>query len=907
MRLVARQSESVELRRITEAGSRGDGAAVLLLGEAGIGKSALIEAAMGSVREWLVLRAGGTEFESDLPYAALHQLCAPVLERRHDLPDPQRLAVETVFGLGAGPAPSPLLVGLAVLGLLSVAARDQPVCCVLDDVQWMDQGSRNALSFIARRIGAERVVLLFAAREAASVPELGSLTHLTVGPLNNGEAHDLLRSMNLSGLDEVVLDRVLAEAAGNPLALLEFARYAGSMGLPGTDVRPGSTVVHALEDRFIRRFRQLPPEAQAIVVLASAEPLGDLGLLRRAAVIRGLRTSALERAEDEGLVVLGPRVHFRHPLVRSAVYRSVTPGLRRQAHAALAKATDMSIDPDRRAWHRANAVAESDEEVALELEQSADRAQRRGGLVAAAAFLERAGRLTPEPSGQARRLIEGARLRLRAGAPAEAGRLVDEVERRTLEAPERAAVRLLRALIDFHITRSPQAAAALADAAADLGTDQARETYLEAFASFMFNDNVPGRLRELAVRIREQAPRREPARPVDLLLDALVDQILLPVQDAVPAMIRAVAAVREQARTSTANPWWMELVCQLCLDLCDDESMTEIADRQVQLARGQGAFAILPQALRYQTIARTAVGRFDDAAACLGEARAIDEAAGTVSLAGAELLLTAWSGDADRYRGLGEMLRSRVGTFEFTAEYYATAVLRNGLGDYQAALDAALAAQHRQQQGSYIIWGTQLELVEAAARSGQPDQADLAVRWLAALARANPSPWAVGGDLSAQALVTTGPEAEKLYRGAVDQFARTELRAFYARSRLVYGEWLRRAGRRAEARVELRAAHELLSAIGARAFAERAARELLATGEHPRRAGADPLSSLTDQEVLIAGKVSAGATSKEVAATLFLSPRTIDAHLRNIYRKLNISSRRQLRELPLRPPTTPTT
>ncbi|GGK71638.1 helix-turn-helix transcriptional regulator [Sphaerisporangium melleum] len=895
MRFVARMAELDEIGRLTESAAKGRGGAVLVLGEAGIGKSALIEAAMGTLGTWLILRADGTEFERELPYAAVHQMCAPVLEHRAALPEPQRLALESVFGLGPGVASSPLLFHLAVLSLLNELARQRPVLCVVDDAQWIDASSRQVLTFVARRIAAERIAMVFAARDAGTVSDLADLPHLPLAGLSDSDARTLLSATVSHKLDDEVLDRLLAESHGNPLALVEFAHEIGPLGLPDVRDRPRTGVVDTLEAQFVRRLRGLSPQARSLVVLAAAEPVGDLGLLGRAARILGQDPADLAAAEDADLVVLGPRLRFRHPLVRAAAYGSATAGERRRAHAALAEATDPRIDPDRRAWHRAHAVADGDEDAAAELERSADRARHRGGFAAAAAFLERAGHLTPDPARQGGRLLAAAKLRLQAGAPAESRELVRQAERRPLDARDRVTGRLLRARIDFHVARSPEATSALVDAAVDLEPDLARETYLEAFASFMFNDNLPGRLRRLAVRVREQAPRRHPARPVDLLLDALLDQVLLPAREAVPSMRRAVAAFREASASPTASPWWMELVCQMAMDLSDAEAMEELANRQVELARRQGAFALLPQALRYQAIAGTALGRFDDADASLGEARAVDEAAGTAGLAGAELVLTTWRGDADRYRELQETLRSRVGPFELVAEFYATAVLRNGLGDYAAALDAALAAQRRQQAGSYVIWHLDGELVEAAARTGRHDEAAMAMERIDAVARMHPTPWAIATRQRARALLASGAEAEALYRDAVERLAESAVRVFHARARLTFGEWLRREGRRAEARVELRAAHEMLSAIGSRAFADRAARELLATGERPRRDGTNPLDELTGQERLIAGKVAAGATSKEVAATLFLSPRTIDAHLRNTYRKLDISSRRQLR------------
>lgn len=896
MQLVARREERREIDRLVASAAAGHGAAVVVAGEAGIGKSALIDAVLGSVEGCAVLRAAGTEFEQDLLYAALHQLCAPVLEHRLGLPPVQRRALEAVFGLGEQTSPDPLTVGLAVLGLLHEAARKSPVCCVVDDAQWIDEASRKALVFVARRVAAERIAVVFAARDVGSVPGLTDLPLLPLAGLDDEEARSVLGSAARARLDTEVFDRILAEARGNPLALLEFAHDAGPFGVP-SPWRSRDCVVHRLEEQFVHRLERLPSATRPLVVLAAAEPVGDIPLLRRAAKLLDLEAGELDAAENAGLLTLGPRLRFRHPLVRSAVYASATPRTRRLVHGALAEATDPGTDLDRQAWHRAHAVIDADEGVAAELERSADRARRRGGFAAAAAFMERAGQLTPAPDRQAGRLLASAQLRLQAGAPNAARALVARTERRPMNQRGQAEARLLRARVDFQLAHSPRATATLVDVASDLAPDHAREIYLEAFASLMYNDNQSGGLQQLGARIRGRAPRRDPARPVDLLLDALLDQIMLPVERAVPTMRDAATACR--AAPASAGPWKMNLVCQLFLDLCEDEVIEEIADRQVEVARHQGALAALPQALRYQAVARVTIGCFDDAAASLGEARAVDEAAGTVPVLGPELIYTGFRGDLERYRELQELLGRDGRPFETVAEHYARAVLYNGLGDYEAALEAALAAQHRHQAGSYSIWAVHSELVEAAARSGRGEEATKALERMAALARAHPVPWAVAEWLRARALLDRGEDCETLYREAIELFSRTRVRVLYARARLTYGEWLRREHRRAEARVELRAAHDMLSAIGARAFAERAARELRATGEQPRRAGENTLGPLTSQERLIAQKVTAGATSKEVAAMLFLSPRTVDAHLRNVYRKLGISSRRQLRELSL--------
>ncbi|MFH8981700.1 AAA family ATPase [Streptomyces varsoviensis] len=929
MRLVARERERTEVDRLLGSAAAGRGGALVVAGEAGIGKTALLDSAVEGLEGFAVLRGAGAEFERDLPYATLQQLCAPYTASRLGLPAVQRTALEGVLGLGERAPLDPLTVGLAALGLLTAVAQEQPVCCVVDDAQWVDDASLRALVFVARRVAVERIAVVFATREAGPASGLADLPRLPLTGLGDEDARVMLGAESHTGMDAEVFDRILAEAHGNPLALLEFAHDTGPFGVPRPK-RSRAGVVAALEEGFVRRLDRLSSAARTLVVLAAAEPVGDLALLRRAATLLGLDPAGLDAAENAGLLTLGPRLRFRHPLVRSAVYAAATPCVRRRVHGALAEATAPVADPDRRAWHRAYAVVEADEDVAAELERSADRARLRGGFAAAAAFMERAEELTPAADRQAARLLAAARLRLLAGSPAAARALVARTEHRLMNAPEEAEARLLRARIDFQLGRTPRATTTLIDVAEGLDADRAREIYLDAFASFMYNENEPGCLERLGDRIRELVPERVPARPVDLLLDALLEQNTRPVDEAVPTMLAAAAAYGDVAASATGTPH-MNLACQLAIDLRDDALMEKTANHQVKAARRQGALAALPQALRYQAVSRVAVGRFAEAAASLDEARAIDEAAGTPPLLGAELVCIAFSGDVDRYREVQALLGTGGRPFETACEQYSRAVLHNGLGNHEAALEAALAAQQRQRDGSYAMWAVNSELVEAAAHVGRHQEAAGALAHLEALARQNPGPWAVAEWLQARALLGQGSGqrgeegeprdvspgggqaedidgaegvdsadgTEALYRRAIDHFARTRVRVLYARARMAYGEWLRRENRRAEARAELRAAHDMLAAMGARGFAERAARGLRAIGARPRPHGENPLGQLTAQEGIIAGKVAAGATSKEVAAMLFLSPRTIDAHLRNIYRKLGISSRRQLRELSL--------
>ncbi len=628
--LQARRQELDVLARLLAGASAGRGGALVLHGEAGIGKTALLDHAIERAPRLQVLRAAGAEFEMELPYAALHQLCAPVLDRRAQLPGPQRAALEAVFGLREDEVPDAFLVGVAVLGLLSEIGQTEPVVCAVDDAQWVDAASRQALAFAARRVEAERVCFVFAVRDPDAAQQLAGLARLRVAGLGDADARALLEAEVHARLDEEVRDRIVAEAQGNPLALLELPRGVGTLelagGFSGLDPRPVAGVV---EESFARRLARLPDDAHALHVLAAAEPLGDPALLQRAADALGLTGEAPRAAEAAGLVTLGPRVRFRHPLVRSAAYRTASAARRRDAHAALAAVTDGARDPDRRAWHRAQAAVGPDEDTAEELERSAGRAQARGGLAAASAFLERAADLTPDSRRRASRTLAAARTKLRAGATDAADDLLERAQAGPLEERERAHARHLRAHIAFQTRRDAQATASMLDAAAALEPDLSRETYLQAFASAMFTDRLPGRLVALAELVSTRAPAREPPRPVDLLLDALTHQGTLPGGAAVPAMQRAVAAFRDEAARSSGDPRWMELACNLAIDLFDDEAMRVLADGQVALARRQGALAVLPEALNYQALARIVAGELTDAAASVAEAHAVGAATGS--------------------------------------------------------------------------------------------------------------------------------------------------------------------------------------------------------------------------------------------------------------------------------------
>ena len=442
----------------------GDSRVLVVRGEAGIGKTALLSYVLQRASGCRTTRAVGVESEMELAFAGLHQLCAPFLDRLDRLPEPQRNALGTAFGLQSGDTPDRFLVGLALLSLLSDVAEEQPLVCVVDDIQWLDHASTQALAFTARRLAAESVAMVFAVRETAAEDHLAGLAEMVVPGLADSAARAVLLSVVTGPMDERVRDRIVAETRGNPLALLELPRgltpqeLAGGFGLPDSPALSGR-----IEDSFRRRLEPLPPTTRQLLLVAAAEPVGDPVLVWRAAGQLGIEIDAASPAAEAGLVDFSGQVRFRHPLVRSAVYRAAAPAERRKVHQALADATDPDADPDRRAWHRAHATSGPDEEVAGELERSADRAQTRGGLAAAAAFLEEATRLTPDPAHRAQRALAAAQAQHQSGAPDAALALLAVAESGPLDDLQRARVGLLRARDRVRLAPGQRRSAALAE------------------------------------------------------------------------------------------------------------------------------------------------------------------------------------------------------------------------------------------------------------------------------------------------------------------------------------------------------------------------------------------------------------------------------------------------------------
>ena len=877
---------------------------MVLRGEAGIGKTALLEHVAERAEGWRIARASGVESEMELPFAGLHQLCAPMLDGLDRLPGPQQDALRVAFGLQEGATPDHFFVALAVLSLLAEAAEARPLVCLVDDAQWLDRGSAQALAFVARRLLAERIAMVFAVREPDPADVLAGLPELVIRGIADGDARALLASALPGMLDERIRDRIVGETHGNPLALMELPRgltpaeLAGGFGLPDRDPVPGR-----IERSFRRRIESLPPDSRRLLLTAAAEPIGDVTLLWRAAERLGIAPEAAAPAEAAELITLGARARFRHPLVRSAVYRAAPVHERQEVHGVLAEVTDPEADPDRRAWHRAHAAAALDEEVAAELERSAERARRRGGVAAAAAFLQRAVELTPGPARRGERALAAAGAKLEAGGREAAEELLATAELAPLDEAQGARLQRLRAQVAFVFGRGSDGPPLLVDAARRLEPHDpalARDTYLEALGAAMYSgrldaDSGVAAVAEAAAAAPVAPP---PPRPVDLVLDGLARRCTEGPAAGVPLLEDALRAVRGEPLDSHGETMrWLLLTPILqsvaVFELWDDDAFHSLATRALRLARDTGALALLPVALIYRSGAHVFAGELDAASALIDEADEIAVAIGSAGFRFAGVLVGAWRGvEAGAMELIDAGLQSGEEGRVPALAGYATAILNNGLGRYEAALAGAEHAAG----SDWGYGGASLpELVEAAARCGRPEVAAAALSRLEERARAAGTDWALGVLARARALVSEGEEADAHYREAIERLERTRIRAELARARLLYGEWLRREGRRVDAREQLRAAHETFSLAGAEAFAERARRELTATGETVRRLTVETRDALTPQEEQVARLAQQGRTNQEIGAELFISPRTVEYHLHKVFAKLGIGSRKELR------------
>jgi len=898
--LLGRRAERDVLDRLVGAVRAGESRALVVRGEPGVGKTALLESLAGRASGCRVATAAGVQSEMELAFAALHQLCAPMMDRLERLPVPQRDALRTAFGMSAGRAPDRFLVGLAVLGLLSETAAARPLVCLVDDAQWLDRASAQILAFVARRLGAEAVGLVFGARVPSG--DLAGLPELVVGGLRGDDARALLGSALTGPLDVRVRDQFVAETRGNPLALLELPRgltaaeLAGGFGLPGALPLPGR-----IEESFRRRVEALPAQTRRLLLLAAAEPAGDPVLVWRAAGRLGIGADAAGPAAEVGLAEIGGRVLFRHPLVRSVAYRSATLQECRQAHAALAQATDPQADPDRRAWHRAQAAAEPDEEVAAELERSADRAQARGGLAAAAAFRERAVSLTPDQGDRATRALTAAQAMHQAGARYAALELLAVAEAGPLDELARARACLLRGQMAFASGHSVDGPPLLLDAARrfeTLDVQLARETYLDALSAAMYVARLAGSvgLAEVARAARGApiAPRGGAA--AGLLVDGLAALITDGYATGTPIVRQALRAFRDGGLSGDEELRLLFVAVRAAHDIWDDEGWRELAARQVQLARDVGALIVLPLALNQLIGLHLHAGELTAAASLVEELGTIKEATGNGLPPYGAMALAGWRGDWEASQLIEATINDVTPRGEgmgLSLAYYTSSVLNNGLGRYEDALAAAELASGYPEELGFSNWGL-VELIEAAVRSEQPARAAAALERLASTTGPSGTQWGLGIEARSRALLSQGEAAERLHREAIARLSSAPARAELARAHLLYGEWLRRQRRRGEARAQLRTANDMLDEMGMEAFAARARRELRATGETARKRAAATMVELTPQEAQIARLARDGLSNPEIGTRLFLSPRTVQYHLGNVFTKLGISSRGQL-------------
>jgi DNA-binding CsgD family transcriptional regulator len=897
--LIGRTAERARLEQEVQKARGGHAAVLVLGGSQGLGKTALVDHAVSRASGFRVIRMHAVDSESQLPYAALQVLCAQLLDDVGQLPSVQRDALATAMGQLRGTDPDRFVLGLATLNLLAAAAGSRPLLCVIDDAQWLDQPSAQALAFVARRLESKPVVLLFATRNQADVGALHGLPELRLQGLPHVETRLLLARSNPGPIDPIVADRIVEETRGNPHALLELTRAASAAEMAGGfGLSPSRDLSPQVGQELLQQVLALPPQSRQLLLTAAAEPLGDPRLLWRAAAELQLPRTAAGPLRSEGLLSLAPRVVFRRPLLRFAIHQLATDEERHDVHFALALATDPARDPDHHVWHLAHAADGPDEGLASELERLTPIARRRGGLPAAAAFLEQATMLTLHPGRLADRALAAAEAKHAAGADHDATRLLSTAEMYPLDDRRRGRLQRQRA----HIP-SPGNPDILVEAARRIQTDRpdlARTTYLEAVAAAMAAGRLQpaGRSAEIAEAALMAPPSSRPTAS-DRLLDGLATRLTRGREESRKPLADALEAFRTTELSDRDAPW-AGLASRVAADLWDDDAWDAFNLRAVQHAKDSGAVADLSAALDRRALAEVQFGNFSAASHLLTEIRAVESATGTSRAAHASMLLTAWCGRGQQ--ASRQLEAARRGALRcndglaLTIGALSAAVLFAGQGRYDEALRYAREAAENTggpDEFEYRNWAL-AELVEAAARTGDLDEAARALRRLENRIEGSASQWALGTRALLRALISSDDDAERWYREAVDRLARCKVRPQIARAQLLYGEWLRRRSRRSDARGPLRAAWNLLTTIGAAAFTERAHRELLATGERAKARSVAASRQLTPQEIRIAAMARDGLSNPAIGARIFVSPRTVEYHLAKVFTKLGISGRGEL-------------
>jgi DNA-binding CsgD family transcriptional regulator len=907
--LLDRAHEQALLYELLDSARRGRSASFVITGEAGIGKSCLLERAIESATDMEVTHVSGVESEMGLSFAGLHRLLCPFLGALDSLPNPQRTALRVVFGLSDGPPPDQFLIGLAALTLLTDAATAKPLLCVVDDAQWLDTESIGILAFISRRVFADHVAFLFAVRDGLdTIPAFAGLRTIPLQGLSSSSALALLNSVVTSDLDYDVAERIIEATAGNPLAIIELTEElsAQTLGLESDPFQP-LHVGHRVEERFLRVVRGMPDETQLLLLVAAAEPTGEYRLVMAAAESLGVSAEAADAPATSGLITLRPSVTFRHPLIRSAVYSAALPADRRRVHLALASVCASQSSEDMHAWHLGAGTAEPDEGVAGELEASAVRARRRGGYVAESSFLTRAAELSQETDRYVQRLLGAATAAASAGLQARARTLLDRAMKEPVNELQRAYGQWLNGLFLMHegsYGRAPQELLAAALAYEHQDRTQARIVLLDALGSVCLagrraEGTSPAEIAKVALSL-PRTPSRTAGRMADLLLDGIATRLVVGYAESVPMLQAAIGSWAPEEIPAENVTLWCQLGTTAALELYDDEALFGWVRTIEELSRERGSIVLLRVVLYGLSTAASLAGRFADAEAYNQEAHELNAATGAppglnpmidVELAGLR-------GLEPETREGAEFVRQMANAVGFEAAHWrgqiALSRLELGLGRYREAL---VAGRSMVESAPFGVTGLVLpDIVEAGARCGDLVAAQQALNQIAERALANPTPWALGLLARSGALLAFPSEAEAMYREAIGYLENTRVAFDLGRAHLLYGEWLRREHRRIDARTQLRLALGVFTSAGADGFAQRTQSELMATGERAQHRAPNKTNELTPQERQIAELAAQRVTNREIAAKLFVSAHTVDYHLRKIFNKLDISSRRELQE-----------
>jgi DNA-binding CsgD family transcriptional regulator len=807
--------------------------------------------------------------------------------------------MNSALGLAAGPPANRFLVGLGTISLAANAVRARErLLTIIDDAQWVDRESLEVLAFWGRRLHADRMALIFGERsgeESASL--LNDFPHLEVGRLDNAAARELLARTRGNVLDRDIAERIVEETQGNPLALIEMAKEVTPEALVGAAAAPQPIPIgRRLEQRYTRQVRFLPADTQMLLLLAAADSSADAAVVWRAASVLGVTPDAVGPAESADLLDTDPEIRYRHPLIRSAVYNGARAADRRAVHSALATATNEEVDPDRRAWHLAAASIGPDEEIAALLERRAGMATRRGSDNAALALLTRAAELSGDRALAGNRQVLAAEAALATGSPRQARALATTARKGLADRYLRARAERAEGIAAVREGELPTAASHLLAAGIALGDeDLARDTLLQAVEVACFAGYPASHEFMTAIADAVGSPKASPGSVVEVLLRAFAMEARRGYVAAVPLYQDAVQRMTNDTSPSQLVPW-VSLVSVVTLAVWDNRGRAELLRRVARVSRDAGLLAALGTALNYGAYDEMWAGRLAGAEAMFAEGADAYAAAGEHLIPQMDLQLDALCGrdsdlrsKADFAIAIGDSMG--IGAYA-NAAHEALVSLALASGHYGEAIEHSrvVFAGESIQVGPHLL----SDMVEAAVRAGDSVAAEAALHRLSTRASAARTPWS-GGLLARSRALVAAEGGEELYNEAIDLLGAAAMPIEVARTHLVYGEWLRREKRRLDAREQLRAAHDQFASMGVVVFAERARAELMATGERARKRTADTSTDLTPQEVHVARLAAEGATNAEIASQLFISASTVEYHLRKVFRKLSVTSRRQLK------------